>query len=64
MLWRIVRAARADAGAISASGSQARSQALSALSHAVREAAMVAYNVPLLALPADRPAGAVEPDLR
>jgi hypothetical protein len=64
MLWRIVRAARADAGAISASGSQARTQALSALSHAVREAAMVAYNVPLLALPANRPAGAVEPDLR
>jgi hypothetical protein len=64
MLWRIVRAARADAGAISASGSQARTQALSALSHAVREAAMVAYNVPLLALPAERHAGAVEPDLR
>jgi hypothetical protein len=64
MLWRIVRAARADAGAISASGSQARTQALSALSHAVREAAMVAYNVPLLALPAERRAGAVEPDLR
>jgi len=64
MLWRIVRAARADAGAISASGSQARTQALSALSHAVREAAMVAYNVPLLALPSTRPAGAVEPDLR
>jgi hypothetical protein len=64
MLWRIVRAARADAGAISASGSQARSQALSALSHAVREAAMVAYNVPLLAMPANRRTGAVEPDLR
>ncbi len=64
MLWRIVRAARADAGAISASGSQARSQALSALSHAVREAAMVAYNVPLLALPTGGRAGAVEPDLR
>jgi hypothetical protein len=64
MLWRIVRAARADAGAISASGSQARSQALGALSHAVREAAMVAYNVPLLALPTARRSGAVEPDLR
>ena len=64
MLWRIVRAARADAGAISASGSQARQQALSALSHAVREAAMVAYNVPLLALPTARRSGAVEPDLR
>jgi hypothetical protein len=64
MLWRIVRAARADAGAVSASGSQARTQALSALSHAVREAAMVAYNVPLLALPTGRHAGAVEPDLR
>lgn len=64
MLWRIVRAARADAGAISASGSQARNQALSALSHAVREAAMVAYNVPLLASPTSRRAGAVEPDLR
>jgi hypothetical protein len=62
MLWRIVRAARADAGAISASGSQARSQALSALSHAVREAAMVAYNVPLLALPTARRAGAVDSD--
>jgi hypothetical protein len=64
MLWRIVRAARADAGAISASGSQARNQALSALSHAVREAAMVAYNVPLLTLPTARRTGAVEPDLR
>jgi hypothetical protein len=64
MLWRIVRAARADAGAISASGSQARTQALSALSHAVREAAMVAYNVPLLSLPTARRSGAVEPDLR
>jgi hypothetical protein len=64
MLWRIVRAARADDGAISASGSQARNQALSALSHAVREAAMVAYNVPLLAVPTDRRSGAVEPDLR
>jgi hypothetical protein len=37
---------------------------LSALSHAVREAAMVAYNVPLLAMPANRRTGAVEPDLR
>jgi hypothetical protein len=64
MLWRIVRAARADAGASSASGSQARNQALSALSHAVREAAMVAYNVPLLTLPTARRTGAVEPDLR
>ena len=64
MLLRIVRAARADAGAISASGSQARSQALNALSHAVREAAMVAYNVPLLALPAAQRSGAVEPDVR
>jgi hypothetical protein len=64
MLWRIVRAARADAGAISASGSQARNQALSALSHEVREAAMVAYNVPLLVLPAGRRTDAVEPDLR
>jgi hypothetical protein len=50
MLWRIVRVARADAGAASASGSQARVVALSGLSHAVRDAAMIAYNVPLLSL--------------
>jgi hypothetical protein len=64
MLWRIVRVARADAGAASASGSQVRGEVLRGLSHAVREAAMVAYNVPLLTLPASRPAGAVESDLR
>jgi hypothetical protein len=64
MLWRIVRVARADAGAASASGSQVRGEVLRGLSHAVREAAMVAYNVPLLALPASRPASAVESDLR
>jgi hypothetical protein len=51
MLWRIVRVARADAGASSASGSHARAVALSRLSHAVRSAAMVAYNVPVVALP-------------
>jgi hypothetical protein len=64
MLWRIVRVARADAGAASASGSQVRGEVLRGLSHAVREAAMVAYNVPLLALPATPPASAVESDLR
>jgi hypothetical protein len=64
MLWRIVRVARADAGAASASGSQVRGEVLRGLSHAVREAAMVAYNVPLLTLPASRPANAVESDLR
>jgi len=64
MLWRIVRVARADAGAASASGSQVRGEVLRGLSHAVREAAMVAYNVPLLTLPASRPASAVESDLR
>lgn len=64
MLWRIVRVARADAGAASASGSQVRGEVLRGLSHAVREAAMVAYNLPLLTLPASRPASAVESDLR
>jgi hypothetical protein len=64
MLWRIVRVARADAGAASASGSQVRGEVLRGLSHAVRESAMVAYNVPLLTLPASRPANAVESDLR
>ncbi|HTC70425.1 MAG TPA: hypothetical protein VK662_12715 [Acidothermaceae bacterium] len=64
MLWRIVRVARADAGAASASGSQVRGEVLRGLSHAVREAAMVAYNVPLLTLPVSRPANAVESDLR
>ena len=54
MLWRIVRVARADSGASSASGSHARAAALSALSHAVRAAAMVAYNVPAQALPIAR----------
>jgi hypothetical protein len=63
MLWHIVSVARADAGAASASGSQARSQALSSLSRAIREAAMVAYNVPVLELPPARPAGAIESDL-
>ncbi|MDQ1463990.1 MAG: hypothetical protein QOC73_931 [Actinomycetota bacterium] len=61
-LWRIVRVARADSGAVSASGSQARGQALAALSHAVREAAMAAYNVPVLSLPVGQ-AAAVEIDL-
>jgi hypothetical protein len=63
MLWHIVTVARADAGAASASGSQARRQALGGLSHAIREAAMVAYNVPALELPLARPAGAIEADL-
>jgi hypothetical protein len=61
-LWRIVRVARADSGAVSASGSQARGQALAALSHAVRGAAMAAYNVPVLSLPVGQ-AAAVEIDL-
>ncbi|HEY8728619.1 MAG TPA: hypothetical protein VIL94_03480 [Acidothermaceae bacterium] len=55
VLWRIVRVARADAGASSASGSHARGVALSRLSHAVRTAAMVAYNVPVVTLPIARP---------
>lgn len=45
-LWRVVRVAALDAGAASASGSSVRSAALRDLSHAVREAAMTAYNVP------------------
>jgi hypothetical protein len=62
-LWRIVRVAGADSGAASASGSQARRQALSSLSHAVREAAMAAYNVPVLSWPPAGPSGSVETDL-
>jgi hypothetical protein len=62
MLWHIVRVARSDAGAASASGSQARSEALRILSHAIREAAMIAYNVPVLELPLVRRADAPEPD--
>jgi hypothetical protein len=62
MLWHIVKVARADAGATSAAGINARSRALSELSHAVREAAMVAYNVPVATLPIERP-GAFEADL-
>jgi hypothetical protein len=45
-LWRVVRVAALDAGAASASGSAVRTAALRDLSHAVREAAMTAYNVP------------------
>jgi hypothetical protein len=45
-LWRVVQIARADPGAASASGSLARAETLGMLSHAVREAAMAAYNVP------------------
>lgn len=63
MLWHIVRVAAADTGAVSASGSHARGEALGGLSRAVREAAMIAYNVPALGLPFARQAGAAEPDL-
>lgn len=58
-LWRIVRVARADSGAVSSSGSQARGEALTALSHAVREAAMAAYNVPVASQPVGRAASVV-----
>jgi hypothetical protein len=58
-LWRIVRVARADSGAVSSSGSQARGEALAALSHAVREAAMAAYNVPVASQPVGRVASVV-----
>jgi len=53
-LWRVVRVAALDAGAASASGSAVRTAALRELSHAVREAAMTAYNVPARALLASR----------
>ena len=49
-LWRVLRVASADSGAASASASTARTQALRPLSRAVREAAMVAFNVPAAAL--------------
>ncbi|MGH8889469.1 MAG: hypothetical protein ACRDV3_06860 [Acidothermaceae bacterium] len=49
-LWRVLRVATADQGAVSASGSAARIEALRALSHAVREATMTAFNVPAAAL--------------
>ena len=45
-LWQVVRIAASDSGAISASGATVRADALRTLSHAVREAAMTAYNVP------------------
>jgi hypothetical protein len=49
-LWRVLRVASRDAGAASASASVARGEALRGLSRAVRDAAMVAYNVPAAAL--------------
>jgi hypothetical protein len=49
-LWRVLRVASADSGAASATASLARVAALRQLSHAVREAAMVAFNVPAAAM--------------
>lgn len=54
-LWRALDVAAADGGAASISAGTVRAEALRELSHAVREAAMVAFNVPagaLLARPA------------
>lgn len=53
-LWRVLRVAASDQGAASASGSLLRVDALRSLSHAVREAAQTAYNVPAAALLAQR----------
>lgn len=53
-LWRVLRVAAADQGAASASGSLLRMESLRSLSHAVREAAQIAYNVPAAALLARR----------
>jgi len=52
-LWRALDVVGADDGAASASAHAARRSAVRALSHAVREAAMVAFNVPASALLAD-----------
>ena len=49
-LWQVVRIAASDSGASSASGVAVRAGALRDLSHAVREAAMIAYNVPAAAI--------------
>lgn len=49
-LWRVLRVASADPGASSASAGMVRTHALRPLSRAVREAAMVAFNVPATAL--------------
>lgn len=49
-LWRVLRVASADSGAASATACLARAAALRQLSHAVREAAMVAFNVPAAAM--------------
>lgn len=54
-LWRMLDVATADDGAASVSAAAVKSVALRDLSHAVREAAMVAFNVPASALLA-RPA--------
>jgi hypothetical protein len=49
-LWRVVGIAAADPGAVSASGAAVRAEVVRALSRAVREAAMAAFNVPAAAL--------------
>jgi len=49
-LWRVLRIAMSDQSAASASGSLRRVETLRLLSHAVREAAMIAFNVPAAAL--------------
>jgi hypothetical protein len=49
-LWRMLDAATVDAGAATVSAAAVRSVALRDLSHAVREAAMVAFDVPASAL--------------
>jgi hypothetical protein len=53
-LWRVLEVAADDEGAASASAAAVRTQTLRDLSHAVREAAMVAVNVPAGALLAGR----------
>jgi len=49
-LWRMLDVATADAGAATVSAAAVRSVALRDLSHAVREAAMAAFDVPASAL--------------
>ena len=49
-LWRLLRVAGSDHGAVSASGSAVRVETLRSLSHVVRETTMTAFNVPAAAL--------------
>jgi hypothetical protein len=49
-LWRVAAVAAADPGATSASAAAVRADAVRALSRAVREATMAAFNVPAAAL--------------